>query len=193
EGGEVGGAQRHAHGVAHVAACLLHDGRGVTFERVTEGVVGGDEEPFLAAVVHHGGTRAAGQGGGVVGPVHGVGAALCIGQVGGCGAHDDERLLLLGSHTGHGQRGAGVGAADQHVDLLLIEPLAGARGGNVGLVLVVGNEELDLLAVDLAPHVLDGHPDGIATGLAVDVGVDARHVGDETNANHIIGNACGKG
>src|SRR5690606_12278711 len=172
------------------AAGLLHDVGGIALECVAEGVVGSEEEPVFAAVVHHGRAGAASQCGGIVGVVHGIGRALGIGEIGGGSAHRDEGLFLFSRDTGHGQRGTGVRAADQDVDLLFVEPFASAGRGNVGLVLVIGNKQLDLLAVDIATHVLDGHPDGITTGGAVDIGIDTRHVGDEANTNDVVGNAC---
>src|SRR5215469_509694 len=42
---EVGGRERMADMAQHLAAILDHDRRGVALERVTEGVVGGQEEP----------------------------------------------------------------------------------------------------------------------------------------------------
>ena len=47
---------------------------------VAVGVVGGQVEPGLASLAHHGRTRAVGQRDGVVGVVDGVGGALLIGQ-----------------------------------------------------------------------------------------------------------------
>src|SRR5690606_14542328 len=91
----------------------------------------------------------------------------------------------------HGQCRGRVGAAEKHVDLVFVEPGAGARRGDVGLVLVVGDHEFDLLAVDLAARVFDGHAYGLAAAGAVDVGIDAGHVGDHADANDVIGYACG--
>ena len=50
---------------------------GLLFEIVAERVVGGDEEPLLAAVLRDRLAEAVPIGPGVVGPVHGVGRALC--------------------------------------------------------------------------------------------------------------------
>ena len=73
----------------------------------------------------------------------------------------------------------------EHVDALGVEPLARLGGGDVGLVLVVGDEHLDLLAGDRAAHVGDRHPDRLAAGRAVDVGVQARQVADEADLDHV--------
>ena len=44
-----------AHGAEHLAAVLLHHRRRVALERMAEGIVGGEEEPRIAASLHHGG------------------------------------------------------------------------------------------------------------------------------------------
>src|SRR5690606_16663249 len=136
---------------------------------------------------------AVGQGDRVVCIVDGVGRALRVGQRGGAGAHHHEGLLLFGRHGRHGQGGGGIGAADQHVEMLLVEPFAGAGRGDVGLVLVVGGQQFDFLPVDLAPHVGDRHADGIGACITVDVGVYAGHVCDEADADHVVGNPRGLG
>ena len=60
----------------HLAAIGLDHRRGVALERMTEGVVGGEEEPGVAAGLDDRLAGAVGQHPGVVGPVHGVGRAL---------------------------------------------------------------------------------------------------------------------
>ena len=163
----------------------LHHGRGVVLQLRTEGVVGSQEIPALAAGLDHRVARALGQRHGVVGPVQGVGVALLVGERR-CGRADgDEELFLLGCDLGHGQCGAGIGATDQHIDALRVEPLARLGGGHVGLVLVVGVEHLDLLAGNGAAHVGHRHADGFHPGRAVDVRVQARHVGDDADADDI--------
>src|SRR5690606_22955667 len=71
-GGEVGGAQRCPHVVDDASARRLDDVGGVALQGMAEGVVGGQEEPVLAAGIHNGGTRAASERRGVVGVMHGV-------------------------------------------------------------------------------------------------------------------------
>ncbi|KAG0763501.1 hypothetical protein G6F22_018414 [Rhizopus arrhizus] len=160
---------------------------------MAEGVVGGQEDPALAAILHDGGTGAARQGHGVVGIVHGVGGALRVGQVRSARADGHEGLLLGCGHAGHGQAGRRVRAGDNDVDLLFVEPFAHAGRRHVGLVLVVGRDDFDLLAVDRAAGVFDRHADRVQTSLAVDVGIHARHVGDEADADDIVGDTLRMG
>ena len=52
------------------------------------------------------------------------------------------------------------------------------RGPDVGLVLVVGGNELDLLAEHLAAEIGDRHLRGLDAALADHVGIEARHIVD---------------
>ena len=54
EGGVVGGAERMAHGADHFAAGGLDPFGGLLLQIMTERIVGGQEEPFLAALRDHG-------------------------------------------------------------------------------------------------------------------------------------------
>src|SRR5690606_40233839 len=100
------------------------------------------------------------------------------------------------SALSHGQRGGRVGAADQHVDLFFVEPFASAGRGDIGLVLVVGNYEFDLLAIDFATGVLDGQAYRFTTARAVDVGINTGHICDHADPDDVVGDAsrlAGKG
>jgi hypothetical protein len=187
---EVRCVQRMAHRAHHGAALLLHDLGGVGFERMAEGVVGRQEEPALAAAVDHGRAGALGQRHGVVGVVDGVGAALLVGEHRAAGAVVEVHALLLFGHLGGGQRHARVGAAEDHRHAGGVDPFAGLGGGDVGLVLVVGHQQLDGLAQRLAAEVVDGHLDGGGAALAFEVGVQARQVGDEADL-HFFLRLCG--
>ena len=178
--------QRMLDRAQHLAAAGLHHVGGVGLQRRAEGIVGRQEVPGLAAGLDHRVAGAARQRHGVVGVVQRIGRALLVGQRRRAGADHDNRFLLVGGHARHGQRGAGVGAADQHVQALLVEPLARLGRGDVGLVLVVGGDQLDLPAVDRAAHFLDGHADGLDAAWAVGARVHARQVGDETDPDDIV-------
>ena len=154
---------------------------------MAEGVVGRQEEPTLAAFVRHGGTRALGQGGGIEGVVHGVGAALLIGQRGRARAVVDEDALFFLSNLGHGQGRVGVRAAKDQADALGVYPFADLAGREVGPVLVISREQLDGLAQDLAAKVVDGHLYGRGSVPAFDIGVEAGHVGDEADLDCFLG------
>jgi hypothetical protein len=62
-------------------------------------------------------------------------------------------------------------------------------GGHVGLVLVVGEQISTFLPLSLPglAEVGHGHPHGLHAALAVDVGVQARHVGDDADLDDVAG------
>ena len=61
-----------------------------------------------------------------------------------------------------------------HLDALVVEHVAGDVGGKVGLVEMIGGDDLDLAAEHLAAKILRRHlRRGLAAG-AGDVGVEAR-------------------
>ncbi len=193
EGGEVRGIQRVLHAAQHPAALFLHDLGRVGLQRGAEGIVGRQEEPVLAALLHHRSARALGQRHGVVGVLHGIGAALLIGQRRGtCAVHHEDALLLL-RHLGHGQRRARVGAAEEHRQALRVDPLPRLAGGNVGLVLVVGGDQLDRHAQHLPAEIVDRHLDCHRAVLALHVRIQARHVGDEADLHLAVLRLHGRG
>ena len=83
-----GRVERHVDAAEHLAAVRLDDRGGVALQRVAEGVIGGDEEPGVAARLDHRLAGAVGERIGVVGPMDGIGRAGLAGQVGGGGAGD---------------------------------------------------------------------------------------------------------
>ena len=186
EGREVGGVQRVPDVAQHLAARGIDHAGGVGLQRLAKGVVGRQKEPALATQLHHCLARALGQRHGVIGIVHKIGAALIVGQGRSARAVDDVDLFLLIGHLAHGQTGTGGGAADQHVHALGVEPLARLAGCDIGLVLVVGRQYLDGLAQQLAAKVVHGHLHGQGSALAVHIGIEARHVGDEADANLVL-------
>src|SRR6202012_2584043 len=118
-----------------------------------ERIVGGDEEPGVFAALDH---RLAGDVGeriGVVGPVHRVGRAGRPRDVGRAAARIDVDLVLLAGQRGDRQRDGGGGHVEDRVDLLVVIPVAGDVDADVGLVLVVGRDHLDRLALDLGSVV----------------------------------------
>ena len=157
----------------HLAAGRCRRRRWCPLQRVAEGVVGGEEEPVVVAGLDHGAAGALGEGPGVVGPVDGVGRALGAGQVGRAGARVDEDLVLLLGDLVDRERDRRGRHVDDHVDAVLVVPLAGDVGGDVGLVLVVGRDDLDLDALAGGVEVLDRHAGGDDRAFARQVGIDA--------------------
>ena len=181
EAGEVRSVQRMAHTALDVTALGLDHVSRVVLQRMAKGVVRCQEEPFLAAVIDHSAACALGQRHRVIGVVNGVGRALLIGQGrSACAIVDVDALFLL-RHLGQRQGHARVGAAQQHAQVLCVNPLARLGGGNVGLVLVIQRQQLDGLAQHLAAEVVNRHLNGNCTVLAVYVCIVAGHVGDKAD------------
>ena len=138
EGREVGGIERVAHRAHDGAAVGFHDCSSVVFKGVAESIVSGQEEPGFVALFDQCGAGDLGQRHRVIGIVHGVGGAVFVGQAGRTGTNRHEWTFFLGCDLGHGQGRAGVGAANQHRQVVFVHPLACFGAGNVRLVLVVG-------------------------------------------------------
>ena len=169
ERGEVLGVQRVAHLAEDLAAGLQHHRLGIALERVAEGVIGGEEEP------------------GVVGPVNRVWRAGLAGQVGARRARDDQRLALVAGNLVHGQRHARVRHVEDDVHLVDVVPLAGDGRADIGLVLVIGREDLDLHALFRGTEILDRHARGDHRALPREVGVEARLVVQHADPDHAVG------
>src|SRR5262249_13570319 len=157
-------------------------------QRLAEGVVGGDEEPGVLAALDHRLAGDVGQRVGVVGPVHSVGRAGGTGDVGGAAAGIDVDLVLLASQRRDRQRGGGGRHVEVRIDLLIVVPVAGDGDADVGLVLVVGIDHLDRLALDLAAVVGHRHLHGGHRSLAGGIRIQARHVGEHADLHDVVGN-----
>src|SRR5262245_47204615 len=65
--------ERMTHLAEHLAAVSHHHFGGVTLERLAERIIGGNEEPGIAAGLNHGLAGAVGERPVIVSPVHGIG------------------------------------------------------------------------------------------------------------------------
>ena len=77
------------------------------------------------------------------------------------------------------ERHRGIVEADGHVDLVGIEPLARDRGADIGLVLMVGEHDLDRLAKHRAAGILDRHARGNDRAGTAEIGIEARLIVEE--------------
>ena len=143
-----------------------------------ERVVGGEEEPRLAALVEDRRRGAVAERGRVVGVMDRVGRAILAGERGARRADRDERDFLLLGDGIHGEADAGVGAAEQHRQPVAVGPFAKLLGAERGLVLVIVGQHLDRLAERRAAEVRDRHLDRFDPLGTDDVGVEAGHVVD---------------
>ena len=69
---------------------------------------------------------------------------------------DDDLVAGVGDRLDD-QRLGRAGDIHDRIDMLGVEPVAGDRGGAVGAVLVIGDDDLDRRAEHLAAKILDRH------------------------------------
>jgi hypothetical protein len=172
-GAEVGGVERMAHAAEYLAAGRAHRAGRVGFERIAESIVDGEEEPGIAAFGHDRTGEARRQRIAVVDP-------RCLGRRAGLagegGVADRARngdAVAFGGELLDCKRYRGIVEADGHIDAFGIEPAAGDCRADVGLVLVVGDGDLDRLAEHRTAGVLDRHAGGNRRAGAAQVGIEA--------------------
>ncbi len=80
----------------------------------------------------------------------------------------------------------GIVKADGHVDVFGIEPAAGNRRADIGLVLVVGDGDLDRLAEHRTAGILDRHACGNRRAWTAQVGIEARLVVKHADFDDVV-------
>ncbi len=160
----------------HLAAGLHHHIGGVLFQVLAERIIGGEEEPGLETGLDGGEPGDVGLPKRVVGVMHGVGTAGLVAQAdrGRAGIHHD--LVARLRDLAGGQRGGGRRHVVQHLDTLVVEHVARDAGGKVGLVEMIGRDDLDLASQHLAAKVLHRHLRGGLRARAGDIGIKPGHV-----------------
>ena len=122
ERGEVRRVQGNADRAQHLAALGLDEIAGVLFQRIAEGVVGGHEEPAVAAGFDQRAAGADRERVRVIGPVEAVGLAGVAGQARSRRADDDVDLLLLLRELVDRERDRGGRQLGDHVDVFDVIP-----------------------------------------------------------------------
>jgi hypothetical protein len=154
---------------------------------MAKGIIRGDEEPGVAAGLDDRGAGAVRQCHRVVGPVHRGRRARLTGQVRGRGARDQENLVLIACDLLDGERYARSRHVDNRVDAVIAEPLGGDRRTDIRLVLVVGADELDFLAVDAAAKIGDRHSRRLDRPRPANVRVEPGHVIENADPDDVAG------
>jgi hypothetical protein len=101
---------------------------------------------------------------------------LRAGQVGGCSRRVDVDAVEFLADSGDGQGDGAVRDVDDHVDGVALDPLAGQGGADVGLVLVVAENDLDRDVAAGGVAVGDAQLDAFDGDRAAQVAVDAGFV-----------------
>ena len=169
----VGGVQGKANLAQHRAAACRHRLADIVRERMAEGIVDGDEKPAVIACGRHDLRQAEAIGIARVNPLRGGFGAGLAGEIRGSGGDEGDLVQILRQAL-HGEAHGRVGEVGDDVHAVLGEPLPRLGGADVRLVLVIGEDQLDLLAEDRAAELLDGHPRGLRRAGAGEVGIEAR-------------------
>ena len=172
----------------HLAAARVDDVGGVALQRHAECVVGSDEEPGVLAALDHRLAGDIGQRVGVVGPVHCVWRAGDARDIGAAAAGIDVDPVLLAGQRQDRQRDRRSRNVDDGVDLLIVIPVAGDIDADVGLVLVIGGDDLDRLALYLAAVIGDRHLHRGKRALAGRIGIEAGHIRQHADLDDVVGN-----
>ena len=193
ERGEVGCAERMLARAQHLAAVLLDVIGGFGLDALAERVVHREEVPFLAAARHHRRRRGVAGRPGVVDPLDGVRRTGLSGEVGACGRGRQEGHAGIAQQRIDGETDGRIRHVDDGVDPVDVEPFARDRGADVGLVLVIGIDDLDLDALAAAVEILRRHARGFHRTHAVGVLEDAGDVVEHADPHHVVGNLRPRG
>ena len=150
-----------AHGPHHLAAAGRDERRGVALEGMPECVVGGDEKPGIPTLLHQCPAGRRRKAVGVEAPVHAVRRTGFSGEIRGGSAGVDVDGVVRARHFAHGEPHGRIGKVEDDVDGVALDPLPRDVGADVGLVLVVGENDFDRPAQHLAAVILDRHARGV--------------------------------
>jgi hypothetical protein len=145
---------------------------------MAEGIIGGNEEPGVEALLDRGEPGHIGLRVGVKDVVNGVGAAGFVGEPDRSGSVEDDNLVAGFRDLTGGERRCGRGDIIDHLDALIVDHVAGDIGGKVRLVEMVRRENLDLAAQYLAAEIRRRHFRGGLRARTGNVGIKPGHVED---------------
>jgi hypothetical protein len=118
--------------------------------------------------------------------VHGVGRAFLAGQQRRAGAGRDERLVLFHRHIGDAERDRRIGQVEDSVDALGFIPAPGDGHADVGLVLMIGGDDLHHLAGGLAAVILHRQFRGDDRADALIIGEGRRLVVEHAELDRVL-------
>jgi hypothetical protein len=154
---------------------------------MAEGIVDGEEEPGIATLGDDRAGKARRQRVAVVDP-------RCLGRRAGFAGEGraadragDGDAVAFSRELLDGKRHRGIVEADGHIDVFRIEPAAGDCRADVGLVLVVGDGDLDRLAEHRTAGILDRHARRNRRAGTAQVGIEARLIVEHTDFENVVG------
>jgi len=112
--------------------------------------------------------------------------ALRAREIGGrrTGVQVDDVLLL--GEVGDGEPDARTGEIDEYVHLLDFDPLFADVGADVGLVLVIGRDQIDFSAFGQKTRILDRHLSGNSRARASNVSVQTRLIAETSDPHDLV-------
>src|SRR5262245_39829850 len=162
----------------HLAAALENDFRHIMLECVAKSIVGDNEEPGITAAIKHGLAGNVRERIGRVSPLNEIRRAEFSAEIGRPSRGGDEHLVPLTCKCLNGDTDGRHRHIENNIDTVLIVPLARNVGADVGLVLMVAENDLDWFPENVASEFLDGELRACDRTLARSIGKDPRHVGE---------------
>ena len=153
---------------------------------MSEGVVGGEEEPGLAAALGDFLRRADRERARVEHPLQGVRVTEFSVEVGSAGRVNDQQALALVGDVLDSKAHCRNRHVDNQVDLIAVVPLPRDAGGDVGLDLMIGGNDLDRFAQNLAAEIIDRHLGGGDRAGTVRGRRGPGHVGENADFHDIV-------
>ena len=158
---KIGRAERMPDSAQHLAPVLLDKGGGAVLKRAAEHVVRGDEEPGLAELWQRL-TDCGANLVGVIDPVDRiVGRAGLAGEIRRTGAGQQHRLVVGFGDLQHCKPYGRIHQIGYRIDAVEVEPAPRDSGTDIGLVLMIGGDDLDRYAVNLVAELLGRHLRGL--------------------------------
>jgi hypothetical protein len=175
-----------AHRPHYLAAAGHHHRRGVALEGMSEGIVGGDEKPGIPTLLHQCPAGRRRKAVGVEAPVHAVRRTGFSSEIRTGSAGVDVDGVVRARHLAHGEPDGRIGNVEDDVDALVFNPLPGDVGADIGLVLVVGEDDFDRPAQHLAAVILDRHARGVDRAHAGQIRIQSGLVVEDTELHRLL-------
>src|ERR1700694_5326681 len=112
-------------------------------------------------------------------------AAAFAGEIGTACGRDERDLVFILDKRLSAESDRGIADIGNDIDITFIEPATDDSQANVGLVLMIGNEQLDLDVRILGNEFVDCQLRASDTGRPLNIAIDASHIGNVPDADRI--------
>lgn len=180
---EVRSIERMTHRAQHGPASGFHKVGEIFLEAMAEGVIDGNEEPFLSPLTDDAFDQCIGTSIGIPRPMNRVGRAFGSRQISRADARRDHDAVILLCEVYSPQCYRRIGEVKYRINVVDFIPMPQDVQADVGLVLVIPEHKLDRTAIDLASELLDRHLRGLDGPVAGQIREHTRHVGQHTDFN----------